>query len=143
MKKLFLILTVILLVGVGCTQTTKQNKNIKTETKEKICDNLTNVKSITVNNNAIDIEFTPNGSFQVIGRKTKFGTTDSFEYGTKFTVANRDNIYWGDGDHAFNYLIVTDVKDSTAYINFKNEFYWNGETTGNTENCVIQSSFTE
>jgi hypothetical protein len=145
MKK-FILLVLFLVIISGCTLTPGKNNQPTEEAwvnKEKICANLTHVKSIVVNNNAIDIEFTPNGGFQVIGRKTESGIVESFEYATKFTVANGDNIYWGDGDHAVNYLTVTDIKDSVAYINFRDEFYWDGKTTGNTQNCIIKNRFPE
>ncbi|MBT7553593.1 hypothetical protein HN670_03935, partial [bacterium] len=46
---------------------------------------------------------------------------------------------WGDGDHATNYLTVNSIDGDNAKIIVKDEFYWDGETTGSTEVCVIQS----
>jgi len=146
MKKIILVILVVLVIGVvyffATDQKPASNEGARSEVIEKeLCSNLTNVKSIVVADNAIDIEFSPHGGFQVVGRKGAFGVVESFEYATKFTVANGDNIYWGDGDHATNYLTVNSIDGDNAKIIVKDEFYWDGETTGSTEVCVIQSEF--
>jgi hypothetical protein len=106
------------------------------------CQEINNVKAITVNSDSILIEFEPSGGFQIIGRTTILGQYQDFEYGTEFVVKKRDNIQWGDGDHAFNYLIVKDIKNEKAFLDITDEFIWNGEAVKkNHIKCVVDKKF--
>ena len=76
-----------------------------------------------------------------MGRRSVSGLVEPFEYGSTFVVNKGDNIYWGDGDHVFNYLTLEDVQEKDAYITIKEESYWDGKTTTGMKRCMINGDF--
>lgn len=138
MKKEIIIIFTALFIFTGCTQIAVNNPS--EEENINICKNFPSVKTIQVNNDALEISFEGPGA-NLIGKKSSLGIVEAAELAenkTSYLVKKGDNIYWGDGDHATQYLIVKDIKDKKAYLTYRDEFYWNGETETKTEECIIK-----
>lgn len=138
MKKEIIIIFTVFLILTGCTKTAVNNPS--EEENINLCKDFPSVKTIQVNNDALEISFAGPGA-NMIGRKSSLGIFESAklsENKTSYLVKKGENIYWGDGDHATQYLIVKDIKDKKAYLTYTDEFYWNGETETKTEECVIK-----
>ena len=109
---------------------------------KNFCENISNVDSIVVAGDSIRIQFnTSSGGFNLVGKKSKFGTTEPLEYNSTYTIQKGGNIWWGDGDHVTYYLTLKDIKEKDAYIVIKDEFTWMGEIESSTQECIIPSIY--
>ena len=107
---------IIVIIPVGKLALGNQ-EDIAYDTYEEGCREIWCVRSITVEDDSILIEFDTNlGGFQVVYAIEEDGAVKPLEYGSDFTLEIGQRIGWGDGDHAFASLALEDIKDSTAFI---------------------------
>lgn len=114
----------ILLIGVilFSVSSALAQDSINFDVYKDICSDINSVKSITVNDDNILIEFDLNsGSFNMVYNRDKNNTVIPLERKSVYTLKIAENIGWGDGDHVSLSIVLDGIKDGTAYLTVGDE----------------------
>lgn len=107
----------IIIIGIMSVGKWILSNQVDYDVYEENCGEIWNVKSITVKDNSILIEFDINsGSFQGPYMIEDDGVINLLKYGSTFSLKIGEKIGWGDGHHLFASIKLVDIKDKVAFV---------------------------